>query len=261
MDLRNNSEFMKNLDNDVEALSKSLYLENPDLWLDFLEKSSDKDFDEMALFFAAKHDFISIIRYSVEVNKFNLDSVSKNKSFSSIRNHLIDVANTEGSSNVLRYLAGKEDLNDLKETSKDSDIEFEIKEILSENYLGPIYNCPHCNLNIFESGYNILISSKCTYSVSHRKLIRSSPNQLDIVVCSNCKNEISDITPSKLEDIINIENCKNCNIHLPTSGILKEVNVKFNKDNDTFEDDKSTYCCKSCRKPLEDIQLQHFNLI
>ncbi|MEG1131545.1 MAG: hypothetical protein RSD77_04460 [Romboutsia sp.] len=261
MDLTNNKEFINKLNDDIESLSKTLYLDNPDLWLDFLEKSSDKNFDEMGLFFAAKYNFLSIIKYAVEKNNFDLKNSSKNKAFNSIKNHLLDVARTEGSYDVLAYLSGENKV----EVENKTKLSFECTENHSvkfnNDYVGSTYNCPHCNSNIFQFGYNVFISSTCTYSVSHRKLIRSNPKELDTIVCASCKKEIPEITPTKLENILNIENCITCSTHLPTSGILKEVIVNFNKDHDVFEDDKSIYCCKSCRKPLENVQLQHFNLI
>ena len=118
MDLIKDNEFMKKLDADIESLSRNLYLDNPDLWLDFLEKSSDKNFDEMSLYFAAKYNFISIIKYAVEVNKFDLDSTSKNKAFSSVKKHLIDVAHLEKASDVLSYLTGEEYKEEVEKSNK-----------------------------------------------------------------------------------------------------------------------------------------------
>ena len=149
MNLKEHTEFIERLNLDVEALSKSLYLENPDLWFDFLEKSSDKNFDEMSLFFAAKYNFVSIIKYAVEINNFNLDCESKNKDFPSVRKHILNVAISENSSDVLNYLSNNKNdsihSNNIKENDNSID------------YKGPSFNCPQCNVNIFEFGYNILI--------------------------------------------------------------------------------------------------------
>ncbi|SCJ35926.1 Uncharacterised protein [uncultured Clostridium sp.] len=261
MDLIKDNEFMKKLDDDIESLSKTLYLENPDLWLDFLEKSSDKNFDEMSLYFAAKYNFISIIKYAVEVNEFDLDSTSKNKAFPSVRKHLIDVAHTEKSFDVLSYLTGEKYTEDVEKSSDKTNLENDNKFKSVTNYSGASYSCPHCNLNVFEFGYKVLISSTCYYSPSDRKIVRSNPMELDTIICASCNKEIEDVTPKKLEDILNIENCVNCGSHIPTSGVLKEVSVSFNKDNGKFEDGGSTYCCKPCRKSLEKPQLEYFNLI
>lgn len=261
MDLIKDNKFMEKLDADVESLSKTLYLDNPDLWLDFLEKSSDKNFDEMSLYFAAKYNFVSIIKYAVEVNKFDLDSTSKNKAFSSVKKHLIDVARAEKASDVLPYLTGEKYTEDLEKSNENTNLVDTSKYKSVTNYSGVSYNCPHCNLNVFEFGYKVLISSTCSYSPIGRKIVRSNPMELDTIICASCNKEIEDVTPKKLEHILNIENCKACGSHIPTSGVLKEISVKFNKNNSKFEDGNSTYCCKSCRKPLEKSQLEHFNLI
>ena len=261
MDLTKDNQFMKKLDTDIESLSKKLYLDNPDLWLDFLEKSSDKNFDEMSLFFATKHNFVSIIKYAVEINGFDLNAPSKNKVFSSVKKHLIDVALTENSYDVLSYLSDEDDIKDIiKDKNGDNSISKK-KTNHYTNYSGATYNCPHCNSNIFEFGYKVLISSTCTYSVADRKIVRSNPMELDTIICASCDKEIKNITPKKLESILNIENCVTCGSHIPTVGVLKEVYTSFNKDSKTFEDGHSTYCCKSCRKPLEKSQLEHFNLL
>lgn len=240
----------KILETDIESLSKALYLENPDLWLDFLEKSSDKDFDEMSLFFAAKYNYVSIIRFAVEINHFDLNAKSKNPSFNCIKNHLIDAAKSENSVDVLNYL------NDEKENIN---INKDAKSLNNDDLLVS-YNCPHCNANIYKSGYKVLISSNCSYSNETKKIVRSNPTELDYVICNNCNNKIETITPSQLETLITVENCSTCKAHLPTIGILKEVNSVFNNSTKRFEDTNSTFCCKACRKPLENIQLKHFNL-
>lgn len=257
MDLTKDKEFMKKLSLDVESLSKTLYLENPDLWFDFLEKSEDKNFDEMSLFFAAKHNLVSIIKYAIEVNNFDLSLESKNKTFTSIKNHILNTAISENSSDVINYLSD----NAIESIDSNNNKESNSNHFDTIEYTGPLFNCPHCNVNIFEFGYNVLISSTCTYSSKDFKIIRSNPKELDKVICSNCNKEIDNITPSSLERITNIENCITCGIHLPTAGMLKEISVNFNKEANIFKDDKTIYCCKSCRKPLENDQLQHFNLI
>ncbi|WP_250674675.1 hypothetical protein LZ906_014425 [Paraclostridium ghonii] len=254
MNLIKDINFMKNLEEDIEHLSKALYLDNPDLWLDFLEKSNDKVFDEMSLFFAAKYNYVSIIKFAVEVNNFDISSKSKNKSFKSVKNHLISIARTENSIDVLTYLCDEEinDTVDIVENPHSS---------TNAANLDISYTCPHCNSNIFETGYKVLISSTCKYSTSDRKIVRCSPEELNSVTCVNCNKEINDITPKKLEALITVENCSTCGSHIPTIGILKEVSTNFNKEKGIFEDVNSTFCCKSCRKPLENIQLRHFDLI
>lgn len=250
MNLSNDKDFIKNLEHDIENLSKTLYLNNPDLWLDFLEKASDKEFDEMSLFFAAKYNYVSIIRFAVETNKFDLNGKSKNPSFNCIKNHLIDAAKLENSIDVLNYLNGEKENTSLTKNNTS----------LNNDDLSVSYNCPHCNNNIYKCGYKVLISSNCTYSNESKKIVRLNPTELDYVICNNCNTKIETVTPSQLEALITVENCSTCGVHLPTTGILKEINSVFNNSTKKFEDTSSTFCCKACRKPLENNQLKHFNL-
>ena len=39
---------------DLESLSKNVYLGSPDLWIDFVDKVNNEIIDEMVLFFAKK---------------------------------------------------------------------------------------------------------------------------------------------------------------------------------------------------------------
>lgn len=245
MSLSNDKNFMKQLDKDIENLSKLLYLDNPDLWMEFIDKSTDKNFDEMSLFFATKNDMLSILRYALEENNLDLNSPSKNKSFSSIKENLLDVAVKYNAKHILDYLCTGSIDSSIEDTQT-IDIE---------------YNCPNCKANIFESGYNVFISSTCVYSASDKKIVRSVPKELDTVVCSNCNFEIKDITPTKLENLTNIENCSSCGANLTNAGIVKEVSFNYNKKEHIFMDGDMSYCCKSCRNELEYHQLEHFNLI
>ena len=56
------------IEKDLENLSKNLYLESPDLWIEFLDKVNSGIFDELVLFFATKYNYISIINISVRSN-------------------------------------------------------------------------------------------------------------------------------------------------------------------------------------------------
>ena len=78
----NNKLSLEMIQDDLEGLSKKLYLESPDLWMDFLDKTGNNKFDEMVLFFAVKHDFPNIIRYVVENNLIDLDKLNE-----SLKNH------------------------------------------------------------------------------------------------------------------------------------------------------------------------------
>ena len=77
------------IEKDLENLSKNLYLESPDLWIEFLDKVNSGIFDELVLFFATKYNYISIIKYAIENNLIDINSKSRNKEFDTIYYHLV----------------------------------------------------------------------------------------------------------------------------------------------------------------------------
>ena len=80
------------IEKDLDSLSKNLYLESPDLWIEFLDKVNAGVFDELVLFFATKYNYISIIKYAIENKLIDIDLKSRNKEFNSIYDHLAYVA-------------------------------------------------------------------------------------------------------------------------------------------------------------------------
>lgn len=69
---------------DLDTLSKNLYLESPDLWIEFLDKVNSGIFDELVLFFATKYNYISIVKYAIDNNLIDINSKSRNKEFATI---------------------------------------------------------------------------------------------------------------------------------------------------------------------------------
>ena len=73
-----------NIEKDLDNLSKNLYLESPDLWIDYSDKISSGVFDELVVFFATKYNYISIVKHAIENKLIDIDSQSKNKDFNTI---------------------------------------------------------------------------------------------------------------------------------------------------------------------------------
>ena len=71
--------------NDLDNISKKLYLESPEIWIDFSDKVSEEVLDEMVLFYAAKFNYVSILKYAIDNDIVDLSIPSKNKSYSSIK--------------------------------------------------------------------------------------------------------------------------------------------------------------------------------
>jgi len=91
------------IEKDLDNLSKNLYLESPDLWIEFLDKVNAGIFDELVLFFATKYNYISVVQYAIENNLIDINSKSRNKEFPTIYDHLVYVAKQNKYNDLINY--------------------------------------------------------------------------------------------------------------------------------------------------------------
>lgn len=253
----NNTISSEKLNEDIDNLSKNLYLESPDLWIDFSDKMGDKIFDEMVLFFATKYKYLSIVKHAVDNNLIDLDSPSKNKSFNSIRNHLISIVKQNNSTDIYNYLTSQnEEYEETSNILKNYESNTEIKE----NSYNPTFICPHCNTNIFDTGYISLEETTYKYSKNLNKIIETSNKILDSVTCNNCKKNINNTNPKLLENLCTVQNCSKCGLDLTSTGIIDKAKMIYNKDLNKFVNSYTSYHCSSCDKELNKYQIEHFNL-
>ena len=245
------------LNEDIESIKKILYLDSPDLWIDFSDKIECNNFDEMVLFFAIKYNYSSIIKHAVENNLIDLDSPSRNKTFSSIRDHLISIANKNNNTEICNYLMGiNEDIE--IEYSSDECPNSEIKE--ENNSYIPESICPNCNSNIFNTGYTVSEEITYKFSKESNKAIPISNKILDSVSCSNCGTTLKGASPSSLESLCTVQNCVSCNLDLTTTGIVDKVRMIYDKESNGFINSNTSYHCSNCDKELSTYQIEYFNL-
>lgn len=244
------------LNEDIDSLSKNLYLESPDLWIDFSDKMGENKFDEMVLFFATKYKYLSIVKHAVNNNLINLDSPSKNKAFKSIREHLISIAKQNNNIEIYNFLTNNIDNFSSSESSSN---EIETNNTDKSPY-APKFICSHCNTNILDTGY--ISSEETTYKYSSQlnKLVSTSKNTLDTIICSNCKNIISTASPKLLESLCTVQNCSKCGLDLTYTGIIDKVKMSYDKNLNKFINSKTSYHCSNCDNELNQYQIDHFNL-
>lgn len=246
------------LDDAIEALSKNLYLESPDLWIEFQDKMGDKVFDEMVLFFAAKYNSFSIITHAVENNLINLDSPSRNKSYSTVRDHIISVAKKNKHTRVCEYLTDPNSLT--SDSSDNTSAGNTIEEVNQMDLFIPKFTCPTCNTNVFESGYIVSTNSIYKFSKDEKTSKKISQETLDSVVCCNCNSTIKGITPEKLEILCHVHSCSKCGLDLKTIGIIDKLKMDYDKGSDKFIQKSASYHCSNCDNKISDYQKEYFNL-
>ena len=246
-----------NFKEDFDSLNKLLYLDNPDLWMDFNGRDYENKCDELLLFLCSKFNYLNIIKYTLDNNLIDLYSPSENKEFNNIFNHLLYISKQYNNTDIYNYLISvstfrKQDNRVEGSTHKDT--------TKGSNSI-PTYLCAHCNSNIFKNGFVIRKDTVFEYSREFNSPIEISTRSNDNVICNTCKKVIPNITFDKLESICNINNCSNCSQDLRVSGIINKSSMIFDKQANTFVLSDDNFVCSNCDCSITEDQLTHFNLI
>ena len=246
------------IEKDLENLSKNLYLESPDLWIEFLDKVNSGIFDELVLFFATKYNYISIIKYAIENNLIDINSKSRNKEFDTIYDHLVYVARQNN------YKGFSDYLNSLKNPNKEISLNTKNDKIKSETKNKdiniPSVICQKWKSNIFEVGYIVCENKIFKFSHEENKPVETGKEDLNYVICYNCKSLIKDTTPEDLEALCNITTCINCKNDLRNSGIVDKRNLYYNKKLNKFDLGDTYYACGKCEQAISNQQKDYFKL-
>lgn len=245
----------KNLNEDIEALRKKVYLEDPDLWFKFTDKVNDNVFDEMILFYACKYNFLSIIKHAVDNNLIDLNSESHNKSFKTILSYLIFTSTQSNSKEIGEYL--KNLLH--KHINVNEGLLKNDTSVEDSNYL-PQFLCPSCNLNIFEYGYSISEKVEFKFSPKENKTIETSRFVTDNIICCSCNQVIDNISANDLESICSIKNCNKCGIDLTVNGLIDKSKMDFDNSANKFIPKSTSYHCANCDNEIDEIQKNYFNI-
>ena len=149
--------------NDLEEIGRKLYLDSPETWIDFSSKVSDQSLDEMVLFYAAKYNYLSILKYTVDNKIINLDAPSKNTNYSSIREHLLAVSKNYKSDDVYNFLSG----------------DFKSSDCDNNNYNGDDTNHKKESETVFEK-----VLEKCKYLyLDGREIPLSLEMKNNLILC------------------------------------------------------------------------------
>lgn len=243
---------------DLDTLSKNLYLESPDLWIEFLDKVNAGIFDELVLFFATKYNYISIVKYAIDNNLIDINSNSRNKEFATIYDHLVYVARQNSYKDFSDYFSSLKNPNkEISQNNKNDKVNIKSK---NEDINVPSVVCKKCKSNIFEVGYIVCENKIFKFSPEKNKPVEIAKEDLNSVICYNCNSLIEDTTPKDLEALCNITTCINCKNDLRSTGIIDKRNLIYNKDSNKFDLGDTYYACGKCENAISDQQKEYFKL-
>lgn len=254
----------KFLEDDIDKLSKNLYLESPDLWIDFTDKINDNNFDEMILFFASKYNFLSIIKHAVTNELIDVSLPSKNKSYPTISQHLMSVAQQNNSAEIYDYLKSLTDNEDSLNYKKTDDkiendnINDEKNDTNTSYY--PRFTCKKCKTNIFDTGFSECEKIMYTYSSEENSVKEASRTRINKITCSNCNTPLENVTLEILESLCSIQNCSKCYTNLTIGGITDKVKMIFDEKTKKFIPQSTTYHCSNCDNIINENQKNFFGL-
>lgn len=242
------------IDNDLELLSKKLYLESPDLWIEFSDKINEKIINEMVLFFAIKYNMPSVLQFAMDNNSLNLDLPSRNSNYTSIKEHLIAASKQYGCKEAFNLLTNNHEVsNDIGDVKKSDTV-----ERVAENL--PKFICQNCKKNIFESGYRVVSNFVYKFSASENKLLEIPKSDPQQVVCNDCNSILTNTTLDRLENICKVQSCNTCGKDLTEVGIFDTSKLEFDNKNNKFISKSTSYHCGNCNSILDENQKLHFNL-
>lgn len=242
------------IEDDLDKLSKNIYLESPDLWIEYLDKINDNKFDEMVIFFACKYNYLNIVKFLIDSNFIDLNSPSRNTSFDSIGEHLLFTTKQNDKKEIYDYLYEIINNTDSKSINTDN------MSYKQNNLNIPKFICSKCKTNLFESGYRVLKGVTYKYSQNENKPIIDSEELLDSITCCNCNSVVQDATIDLLESLCSLQNCSKCGVDLTKSGIVDKTEMIYDKTLNKFINNGKSYNCANCGNELNEHQEEHFHL-
>ena len=114
--------------NDLKDLEKKIYLDSPEVFVDFADRIAENNLDEMVLFFATKYNYLSIVKFILNNDIVNLDNPSKNKQFATVKEHILAAATQFNAKDIYDYIVNYYTKLE-EENTEDDDIETFFKTV------------------------------------------------------------------------------------------------------------------------------------
>lgn len=235
--------------NDLKDLEKKIYLDSPEIFVDFADRIADNNLDEMVLFFATKYDYLSIVKFILNNEIVNLNNPSKNKQFTTIKEHILAAASQFNAKDIYEYVLN---FNKIEDDNEEDEIETFLKTVGEK--LSDL-----CNQVDSNNPYSNETNNETEEEVSQDE--QQATNDSDT-------STVEDTTDNKSQDKnlqqqVNIYEpkfiCPNCNCNIFESGysILEKVNYKYSKEKNalvsTSKEQENAVTCSKCGYTIEQL--------
>ena len=242
--------------NDLKDLEKKIYLDSPEVFVDFADRIAENNLDEMVLFFATKYNYLSIVKFILNNDIVNLDNPSKNKQFATVKEHILAAATQFNAKDIYDYIVNY-DTKLEEENTEDDDIETFLKtvgeklsDLCGQVDLGGGYYKEPNKAKTSQSKKEDVADTK--HNTDKPETVESTPS-----TDKNTDSKVEQPQQSNMyEPKFICPNCI-CNIFETGYSISEKVNYKYSKDEKklvvTSKEQENAVTCSKCGYTIEQL--------
>ena len=242
--------------NDLKDLEKKIYLDSPEVFVDFADRIAENNLDEMVLFFATKYNYLSIVKFILNNDIVNLDNPSKNKQFATVKEHILAAATQFNAKDIYDYIVNY-DTKLEEENTEDDDIETFLKtvgeklsDLCGQVDLGGGYYKEPNKAKTSQSKKEDVADTK--HNTDKPETVESTPS-----TDKNTDSKVEQLQQSNMYEPKFI--CPNCSCNIFETGysISEKVNYKYSKDEKklvvTSKEQENAVTCSKCGYTIEQL--------
>lgn len=215
--------------NDLKDLEKKIYLDSPEVFVDFADRIAENNLDEMVLFFATKYNYLSIVKFILNNDIVNLDNPSKNKQFATVKEHILAAATQFNAKDIYDYIVNY-DTKLEEENTEDDDIETFLKTVGEK--LSDLCGQVDLGGGYYKEPNKAKTSQSKKEDVADTKPNTDKPETVESTPSTD-KNTDSKVEQPQQSNMYEPKFiCPNCSCNIFETGysISEKVNYKYSKD-------------------------------
>ena len=242
--------------NDLKDLEKKIYLDSPEVFVDFADRIAENNLDEMVLFFATKYNYLSIVKFILNNDIVNLDNPSKNKQFATVKEHILAAATQFNAKDIYDYIVNY-DTKLEEENTEDDDIETFLKTVGEK--LSDLCGQVDLGGGYYKEPNKAKTSQSKKEDVADTKPNTDKPETVESTPSTdkNTDSKVEQLQQSNMYEPKFI--CPNCSCNIFETGYLisEKVNYKYSKDEKklvvTSKEQENAVTCSKCGYTIEQL--------